>query len=158
MRISRRNFFLGTVGLAVLTATGLFVHGTISNRARTRASFTEKLLRYLLDGEIRFDDAIRQFSADIAEKRHFFTASFKGNVLRVLSRLPYGAYRSASIFIGGKRKESSLTHFEQSILTQFLLSTDYFSGDRPAAAPVRYTQLYDPYESACQNPLARFDA
>ena len=43
------------------------------------------------------------------------------------------------------------------LATQFLMSTDYFDQERPAQAAIAYIGHYDPLDSACVNPMARFE-
>jgi hypothetical protein len=45
---------------------------------------------------------------------------------------------------------------EKRVLTQFLMSTDFFWNNADETKPVRYTTYYDPY-NLCSNPFARFD-
>lgn len=46
---------------------------------------------------------------------------------------------------------------EAHLLTIFVMSTNYYDPDRAADAPVRLVEIYDPYDGACSNHLARFD-
>jgi hypothetical protein len=46
--------------------------------------------------------------------------------------------------------------FEEFAVTQFLLSSDFFENGANLNKPVKYISLYDPYETGCDNPFAKF--
>jgi len=47
--------------------------------------------------------------------------------------------------------------FEDLIVSEFLLSSDFFSPHRSEREPIRYFGLRDPSRGVCGNPFARFE-
>jgi hypothetical protein len=47
---------------------------------------------------------------------------------------------------------------ERQLVSDFLLSSDFFSNGADEGRPVRHLALYDPRRVGCRNPFARFDS
>lgn len=50
---------------------------------------------------------------------------------------------------------SALRRLEDSVVSQFLLSTDFFFNDADTTRPVTYLSFYEPMSAVCRNPLCR---
>jgi hypothetical protein len=50
----------------------------------------------------------------------------------------------------------ALERLEPTVATDLLLSSDVFSDEPDTVRAVRYVTFYDPYQTPCGNPLARF--
>ena len=46
---------------------------------------------------------------------------------------------------------------EQKIVTQFLMSSDFFQNNADETRTIHYLGFYDPYTRPCANPFPRFD-
>ena len=51
---------------------------------------------------------------------------------------------------------SKFRGFEESVVSTFLLSTDFFRKGGGASKEINYLQFYDPYTMPCANPFAKF--
>jgi hypothetical protein len=158
MKISRRRVLLGAAGAAVAAALGVAGGGMLRWRADATAEHVGKMLRHLLREEPISDFVIAQFARDFASRRDHFGTSAKGNLLKVLAWLPYADFRRVLPMVGGDARRKRQDRIEAQMLTKFLLSTSYFASETAGGAPVTYRQYYDPYDGACMNPLATFDA
>lgn len=52
----------------------------------------------------------------------------------------------------------TIQDFEERVVTQYLLSSDFFVKGFNLLQQVRYLRYYDPYTSPCTNPFAKFTA
>jgi hypothetical protein len=50
---------------------------------------------------------------------------------------------------------SSLRRLEDSVVSQFLMSTDFFFNNADTTQPVTYLGFYEPMSAVCRNPLWR---
>jgi len=62
-------------------------------------------------------------------------------------------YRWSPLLEQAESMRTKLENWEERLITQFLLSTDYFAADR--TGDPRYVTLYSPGLRPCQNPFAR---
>ena len=73
------------------------------------------------------------------------TIGYKGHLL-ALSR-PF-------LSLVDKVRGDEITRFEDRVVSEFLLSSDFFRNAADETRPVRYVAYYNPYNLACANPFA----
>lgn len=152
-KLTRRHYLLGTAGVVAAAATGIVATDMHRWNRASVASHIEKVLRYLVRDEPMPDAVITRFAQDYTMRGLAFGNSIQASVFKLLSQLPYAAFRRLVIGVDGAGNVDAM---ESGLLTTFLLSTNYFSDDVAAGDSIAYQQFYDPYESGCQNPLATF--
>ena len=144
--IGRRTFILS----AVASAFSLYVGGWWAFKVRKNDA-TDIILAILHKrlGYLRLDESgLVRFAHDyqgrIPEKGAYL-ASWAG-----LLRPIYALFNPFEL----TPKAESFRQFEDHILTQFLLSSDFFQHNADETRIVRYLGYYDPYERLCENPFA----
>lgn len=154
-RLTRRQCLLGVTALTTLGVAGVIGTGLLTPPKDAAARRIAKILRYLIQGEPIPDDVIGVFATAYADRTSPQVTSLRGLLKNTLMQLPYKAYRALAVARGSAHRQY-LETTEAELVTAFLLSTNYYSDEVANGAPVAYVGLYDPYEAACQNPLARF--
>ena len=137
--ISRRKLLLGGAGgLFGLFALRL---GLVTPEAAV-ATIIRRQLAYLTLSDV-----------DIESFAHDLTAAGKTsrNKLRLIAAMA-PLYRLLPVGGGGP---ASVRYGEERIVTEFLLSSDFFATGGDVARPVRYLGLYDPWQPgyACRQPF-----
>jgi hypothetical protein len=101
-------------------------------------------------GYLRLDEAgMRAFATDLAARK--LVSSAKLRLMVTLGPL----YRRMDL---GERNSvtTAIRHGEERIVTNYLLSSDFFINGADESRTVSYLGFYDPLH-ACSNPFARFD-
>lgn len=144
MGLTRRKVLWSALGGVVLTGTYGVVKWFTAKPQDIIVAILHRRLGYL---NLKGDD-ITKFSEDyLTEKAAFIR---KLTVLSVFSDpltyftpypfLPFGhAFR----------------RMEDSIVSLFLLSTDFFQNDADEKRAIEYLGFYDPFNAICRNPLMR---
>lgn len=70
---------------------------------------------------------------------------------------PAGVQAFVDAWIRHRGPLSRTKAWPSEVYTRYLLSTDFFVHDADERRVVRFVAFYDPYVTACSNPLARFD-
>lgn len=144
-RISRRTFLLA--GGAAVAAPVVVGGATL---AATPEAVVARFLRASLPGLNISDDNIHGFATRFLEPWKIRESFRLKAVLGLMDHqwlhplLPQN-YRT------------KYDWFTRSLLTDFLLSTDFFTSAAEAPSATNYLQYSDPYTLGCRNPLARFD-
>ena len=142
--ITRRAVLWGGAGVAVagLAAWGLTRYGL---RAEI-AAVLERRLNYLkLD-----PTGVRAFARDQ-------TATLMNKKIPTWNRLRYhfgGAMPAAPRFYRSIDERSRIAHFEDFLVSSYLLSSDFFLQGADESRRVSYVAFFDPARP-CQNPFAR---
>lgn len=141
MKVTRRAFI--SLGLGVLPVVGV-------QRWRRRAA--PDLIVAILErrvGYLKVDtESFRSFAAEFIVgrgqyERQIAAVSVLSGPLRYWS--PYAWLPHAHAF----------RRLEDSIVSHYLLSTDFFVHDADETRLVNYLGLYNPFESVCRNPFGR---
>jgi hypothetical protein len=139
--MKRRHLLIGAGAVAAIGYTGWRFGTANGERALTRVIY--KKLGYL-----KLDDAgVRQFAHDQVKLQTISAAR-----LRIIDAV--GPVYSMLSFQGRLGLEDTLRHGEDRIVTQYLMSTDFFRNGADQTRVVRYLEFYDPMV-ACGNPFAR---
>ena len=150
--MKRRTFLLSFVGLFA-TATGIWSvkSGYLSNDERIKKTiFTvfEKHLSYLKWDKTEVMTFIQDFIDHIDNKGYI------ENKLNKFSLL-YPIYNYTNL-LDKTPVASKVRSFEEKIITNFLLSSNFFREGADETKPVKYLFYYDPYKAPCQNSLAKW--
>lgn len=139
----RRRFLFGLAGLATTAAALMGWRYRQVTAQEAIVSIVRDRLHYL-----RIDpDGLRRFAADVLAAEDISHVKLRslvaaGPLARHLP-LPAGSALAAGIAYG-----------EDRLVSEFLLSSDFFSHGRDVARVVRYVARYDPIRP-CGNPFAR---
>jgi hypothetical protein len=102
-------------------------------------------------GYLKIDPAdLEKFAADfqnIISARRRYLGSWSGLLTLI--------YRVINIFDMTPFSDN-FRSLEEFTVTLFLLSSDFFENGADLNKPVKYVGLYDPYETGCDNPFAKF--
>lgn len=142
-----------------MTSRRLFVATAIGSLAafggwrffRSReADAVVAVLRKRLDYLVLEEAGLRAFAVDLAANHIVSGTRLKliGTFMPVYSRLRLDGHSTV---------EDALRHGEERIVSNYLLSSDFFINGASESRPVRYLGFYDPLK-ACSNPFARFGA
>jgi hypothetical protein len=138
--MKRRSFLIASAG-ALVGAVGLR-YGFSSDSAAI-AKIIRKRLSYL-----RIDEAgLQQFAADGVRQK--LAKSLRVRTIDAMGDLYFHMTLSPQSRLGDK-----VRHTEDRVVTQFLLSSDFFINNADKNRTVRYLGYYDPMV-ACSNPFAR---
>lgn len=140
MPMRRRTFLLSTT--AVLGAAVAWRYATARDQSAIAKVLHKKLPYLRLD-----EDGVRRFGADIASQG--IVSSFR---LRVIDAAD-GLYTHHALTPDG-RLGRLIRHGEDRVVTQYLMSSDFFINGADKNRTVRYLGYYDPLV-ACNNPFAR---
>lgn len=148
--MNRRTFLLSSVGIFTI-ATGMWSVGYLSNNERIKNTiFTvfKKRMSYLKWDKAEVMNFIQDFMINIDNQEYINSKLNKFSFL-------YPFYNYTNLLdktpLAGK-----IRSFEEKIVTNFLLSTDFFRKGADDTKPVKYLFYYDPYKAPCQNPLAEW--
>lgn len=105
------------------------------------------VLRRHLDKLIVKEEDLIAFAEAIREKHaHSKTLAWMGMVGPVYQRVDVFSLSSAS--------RAKMRRFEDEIVSEFLLSTDFFHRGADESRELRYLGVFDPYKWKCMNPFA----
>ena len=152
-RISRRAFIISsTVGIfTVATSAWTVKSGYLSTQDRiTRIIFAifEKRLSYLKWDKAQVMTFIKDFITYPGNQEYL-------EKVRYLSFF-YPLYVHTGWLESTSFATNKIRNFEERIVTQFLLSTNFFREGADETKPVKYLYYYDPYKTPCQNPFAQW--
>jgi hypothetical protein len=145
MRLSRRAFLGVLVGGGFAVAAGAVTWSWLRGDATwVVKAIVRRRLGFLAVG----DETLERFATDYLESR----AEFRGTLTRL-------AFLALPLRIGTPYGFLPLGHplrrLEDNVVSQFLLSTDFFeNGADPKRAP-KYVGFADPTVRPCRNPFAR---
>lgn len=150
--MNRRTFLLSFIGIFT-TVSGIWSikSGYLSNNERIKNTiFTvfEKRLSYLKWDKTEVMIFIQDFMANIDNKIYI------QNKLNKFSFL-YPLYNYTNL-LDKTPFASKIRSFEEKVVTNFLLSTNFFREGADETKPVKYLFYYDPYKAPCQNPLVKW--
>ena len=138
--MNRRKLIIGSIGAAV----------AILGARLGLASPEEAVIRVLhkrLDYLKLDPDGVRRFAADVQKKK--FISRFR------LTAIDFaGPLYSETNVSPGSRFGSVLRHGEDHLVTQFLISSDFFINGADTGRLVKYRGWFNPL-LACGNPFAR---
>jgi hypothetical protein len=138
--MKRRYFLLS--GLAAVCGLA----GWRYARSTDEAAIVKVLHKRL--GYLRLDDAgVRRFARDLAAVHTI--SSFR---LRITDAV--GALYTRPSLTANNRFDNVIRHGEDRVVTQYLLSSDFFKNGADETRTVFYVHYYDPM-IACGNPFAR---
>jgi hypothetical protein len=144
--MTRRRFVIWLAAVAVLAAEG--GRALWLKLQPATALIAAALRRHLGDLVVSPAD-VRRFAADharyISPKERFALG-----VLAPLAPVYVHVETLAKAFAGER-----LRRFEEAVVTNFLLGTDFFASGADESRPIRYLGYPDPYVRPCGNPLAR---
>jgi hypothetical protein len=144
--MSRRRFLISLAALTVLVGAG---GRTFWLKLQPASALIAAALRRHLEDLIVSREDVHRFAVDHA--RHISPKErFALGVLAPLAPLYVHIETLAKAF-AGKR----LRRFEEAVVTNFLLGTDFFGPAADESRPIRYLGYPDPYVRPCGNPLAR---
>ena len=136
----RRTFLLSSA--AVLGGAVAWRFADANDQSAIAKVLYKKLPYLRLD-----DDGVRRFAADITA--HGIVSSFRLHVIDAAG----GLYTRHSL-TPDSRLGRALRHGEDRVVTQYLMSSDFFINGADKRRTVRYLGYYDPMV-ACNNPFAR---
>jgi hypothetical protein len=144
--MNRRRLIVGGLGLAGVAALGVWGFGRLGFEAEI-ASILRRRLGFLdLDR-----DGVQRFAKDQA------TATF-GKKIPTWNRLRYhflsAVAPSFKRYYRSTDKRSRLARLEDSLVSTYLLSSDFFLNGADESRKINYVAYYDPMRP-CQNPFAR---
>jgi hypothetical protein len=144
--LTRRAVLVAAASLAGITAIGAVGLFSFSEGRFVRAT----LHRLLGDFQMSESDIV-EFTADFkAQKR--FTAFFGGVTAYLLRIGELSGITPITMKVAPTRIVTILERFERSLLTNFLLTTNYLHVEEPTIDPISYFGQ----QQACNNPFARF--
>ncbi len=138
--MKRRAFMLA--GTAALLGAATLRLATSSDHSAIIKVIRKKLPYLQLD-----EAGMRQFAADIARKG--IISSFRLHLIDAAD----GLYTARSLD-PDSRLGRALRHGEDRVITQYLISSDFFINGADKRRIVKYRGYYDPLV-ACSNPFAR---
>ncbi|HEX2117189.1 MAG TPA: hypothetical protein VHM01_22515 [Alphaproteobacteria bacterium] len=141
--ISRRTVFLGAGAVALAIAGGALTWRSLADAHTAVRTMIMQHLRGAAVAEGAVDAFVAEF---LRRHRVHLDGVAIGNVCDMSgfdALLPACANNAAY-----------LRRLEEQVIDLFIRSSDVFEPSRPAGAPVRYVAFWDPYSSACRNPLA----
>ncbi len=148
-RTTRRRFLVGLL----LSAPLLYVGGWWLWWIRKTdcrpmvAAILKKKLHYLdLDAE-----GVKRFASDI---QPHIAPRVRSNLAWLQLGLPV---YSGIDYTRRWGREKWYRKVEWKLITQYLMSTDFFQNDANESRKIRYLMYYDPYSRPCANPFPRFD-
>jgi|GEM_PF-4461102 len=145
IKFNRRLFLLG--GLASgISVTGYGIFKWLTGQPQDIVvAILKRRLGYL---NINHDDLLR-FSSDYvafkkSEQKKLRLLSLASHPMRFFS--PYALLPQGN----------PLRRLENNVVSQFLLSSNYFHDGEDDAKTINYIQFYDPLNTICANPIMRF--
>lgn len=147
-KISRRKFVIVSLfsGVSLLVGGWWFFKVRKGDATDIIVSILKKRAGYLKTDPADLEKFAADFQTIISAKRRYL-GSWSG----LLTPL----YRVVDIFDITPFSED-FRSFEEFTVTLFLLSSDFFEKGADLNKPVKYYELFDPYENGCDNPFAKF--
>jgi hypothetical protein len=145
-RLTRRNLLIGGTVAAALP-TGLLVSHVASSRAGTIVDYLRAQLPGLAVSNVDLEGFADEYIARNVThhgRTYFFEAIFL-----MMANPMLAAASPAPIRLAHEK-------FTRSLLTRFLLSTDFFTTGKQQPQLTTYLGFSDPYTVGCSNPLAQF--
>jgi hypothetical protein len=140
MYMKRRYILLSGLGAACGVLGWRFAHSS------DESAFVKVLYNRL--HYLRLDDAgVRRFARDLKEFGKI--SSLRLRLIDAAGPLYTGLAHSPS-----KRLSSAIRHGEERVVTQYLISSDFFKNGADESRVVNYLGYYDPMV-ACSSPFAR---
>lgn len=136
----RRTFLYGSAAVLVAAAGVRF---GLSNDRVAIAKIIRKRLPYLRIDE----EGLQRFASDGVQQK-------LAKSLRVRTIDAVGALYFHVTLSPENRLSDKIRHTEDRVVTQFLLSSDFFANNADKNRIIRYVGYYDPM-LACSNPFAR---
>jgi hypothetical protein len=137
----KRRVFL----VSAAAAFGVVIGWRLSS-SRQQAAIAKVLYKRL--DYLKLDEAgVRRFADDLSS--HKVISSLRLRILDAAGELYTGTTPSP-----GGRIDRALRHGEDRIVTQYLISSDFFTHGADKSRTVNYFGYYDPLV-ACNNPFAR---
>ena len=146
--VMKRRKFLKAGAIAI--AAGGLGGWLLFRKSRAQIMY-EALRRELFYLKISEEDA-RRFAADLSRKM-YIGSRFRG--VRIHAYQLYATYyRTMNRQVTVQDVHLSYEKFNQFVVVNFLLSSDFFLNGANEAVPVRYKGLYDPGVHPCANPFS----
>ena len=144
--MNRRRLLLGGLGVAGAVGIGTWGFGRMGAQSEIVAVLHRRLGFLNLD-----QDGLRRFAKDqvsaLLNKRMPTWNRLRYHFLSAVAPSFKRYYRSTD-------KRSRIARAEDSLVSTYLLSSDFFQNDADESRIVRYIAFYDPMR-ACGNPFAR---
>jgi hypothetical protein len=146
MAITRRRFLARGMAAAAVVAAG--VYGGWKWRRGDPADIVVAVLKRRV-GYLNVDPAsFRSFAADyLLEKKEYLAELRKLSAVSLPLRF-FTPYR-------WMKQGNAVRRLEDTVVGQYLLSTDFFEHGGDELRAVNYVTYYDPYRAPCRNFLAR---
>jgi len=150
-KLGRRRFLL--TGAAAGAALGAaYVGGWWYYRVRT--GDTRGLVLSVLHRHLRHLQVEERDLKSFAEAMH---ERFSSQRRLAWMGMLGGVYEFVNIYNLVPQTRRGFRGFEDAIVSDFLLSTDFFDNGADDSQPLVYRHAHDPYERICANPFASFD-
>jgi hypothetical protein len=145
--MKRRNFLMtGLAGIAGIAGVAGVCYARSTDSAGIAKVLHKKLSYLKLD-----PDGVQRFAHDVVSTRSSSNARMR-MLLRIFDAA--GPLYTRPALNGDNALENDIRHGEDSILTVYLLSSDFFKNGSDMNRTVHYLRYYDPM-IACGNPFAR---
>ncbi len=147
---TRRILLGGALGAAAVGAA--YAGGWYWFKVRTgdtEAMILSVLRRNLRDLEVREED-LRAFALELQER---FAEHRRLAMLGMLAPL----YEHVDLYDWVPGAQPSFRRFEDTVVGEFLMSTDFFEHGPDSGQPLTYYGPYTPYLRICGNPFAELD-
>jgi hypothetical protein len=142
--LSRRSLLVGA-GLLLLGAGAFGLRGRIVDKA----DFIVMIVRRKVDYVIIPEPDLRRFAEDYAKEPNWrITRLLRSRQLNLFYSSP-GLFRSLVL----AAYQEKIEMLERIVVTDFLVATDYFSGETQPGKALRYQGMQ---KGACNNPFAVF--
>ena len=147
-KIKRRAFILSLIGLGAAVYIGSW--WLVAVRPRDGTRFVETVLRKKLDYLDLDPTGVKQF-ADEFQGRLTDRQRYRCSWLGLLNPL----YMAIDI-VGILPQSAKIRDLESRIVTQYLLSSDFFEHQADSRRVVQYIMYYDTWEVGCSNPFTEY--
>jgi hypothetical protein len=148
MKLTRRRFLLAAVPVSASLYVGgwWFFNVRKGETSRIIISVLKKKLYYLNISNQTLEAFVSDFQASLPS-RYSKLLSWAGMLEPAYSRF--------EVFNLTPYTKKRFEELEEHIISNFLLSSDFFYNDAREDREIKYMGLY-PYASSCSNPFARF--
>ena len=147
-KISRRKFVLITLfsGVTIYTAGWWAFKVRKGDASDIIISIVRKKLGYLKINKSELKRFASDFQKEMSRKQRII-GSWAGMLGPLYSLVEI--YKISPI-------SDRFRNFEELVVTTFLLSSDFFRNGADLNRDVKYIALYDPMETGCENPFAKY--
>lgn len=150
-KINRRRFLLyGAAGAAVLTAAYAGGWWWFKVRTGDTEELVMSVLRRHLKGMPIAEEDMRNFARSLQKR---YSEHRRLAMLGMLGPI----YERVDIYRLMPESRRSFRRFEDTVVGEFLLATDFFDNDADESEPIAYFGPYNTYSRICANPFARFE-